>query len=152
MQQDMLQACASFLRTQPDLVAAFGDAPSADPPVIAFWTDFAGTGTPSQFLVLTEPTSTETFESPDSGGEVWSTADGTIAVQVYAESKTQVRQLADMVIDAMNDAALPVNGLIYFRRTNRQFPVMTGVGPGPDSPPTYYSRVVQFRYLIETPN
>lgn len=221
MSPDLLAACVAWLRGQAAIVAAFGEDLTASPPVIKFWSDYAGPTTPAlPYLVFAEPQSTESFETIDQDQDVSSLTDGTLIVNVFAESKLDCRQLADTVGESLNDAPLvfglpaagtgtvsvgnglgtvtfsapqsrllgrqllvngdsssgsylilsgtgaawtiqPVYGgatnaaatwstvgtaLVYFRRTAKQFPIISNIGP--DSP-TSFSRALQFRFLIE---
>jgi hypothetical protein len=105
----ILAAIVAYLRSIPSIVAAFGDAPPAEP---HFWSDYGGPVVPAlPYAVFAEPTDHEGFETIDNNAEIWSIADGIVTCQVFAASKTQARSLADRLASALNDAPLAFVGI-----------------------------------------
>lgn len=112
MNPDLLAACIAWLRANPGIVSAFGENLAATPQLVKFWSDYAGPIVPAlPYLVFAEPTDKEGFETIDNSNDIWSLVDGIVACQVFAESKTAARRLADQVAEALNDADLAFAGI-----------------------------------------
>ncbi len=149
MNPDLMAAAVAYLRSIPEVVKIFGDAPPEAP---KFWSDYAGvSGSEDKlpYLVLTELASQESYETitdDDIAGEV---ADGIMQFDTFAEGKTEARQLSTLVADTLRDAPLEFDGggLIYFRPVARSYPVVTAVGP--QGAATAFKRTIQFRFLVE---
>ncbi len=146
MNPDLLAACIAWLRTFPAIVAAFGDS-SATP---KFSSQYESPVVPAlPYLVFLEGKNVASYETVDQAHQVGETGDGMLTFHVFDEGMTSVRQLADDVATALQDADLVFsNGaLLLFRRLLTDFPVSSSTGP--DGRATVYKRTVLFRALTE---
>jgi hypothetical protein len=145
---DLIAACIAWLRDDPRIVAEFGDdADSATG--LKFVSDVEPPGANEPYVVFDEPMEVESYESRDQSNRRSSLVQGVFHLTVFDSEKLAVRKKADMVAASLQDAPLAfVDGvLVYLRRTERRFPIVTA--PGVVSNVTAYKRVVEFTYMIE---
>jgi hypothetical protein len=142
---DLVAAVIAWIRQQPALVSAFGDSPTTQ----KFGSDLAAPKTGYPYLNFFEPDEDESYETADQTGLVSSVADGTLALEIVASGKLQVRQLSEQVAAVINNAPLTFadGNLIYLYRTTRKFPTVTGTGPGTNV--VVFKRYLEFDYKIE---
>ena len=149
--EDLLAACVAWLADSPLLSRRSAKISRPPPPLIKFWSDYAGPTEPAlPYLVFAEPQMSESHETADNEWNISAVYDGVVIFTVFDESKTTARQLGDQCADALFDADMVFGsglGLVLFRPTNRAFPIITNIGPG--GIPTSFGRQVQFRFIIE---
>jgi hypothetical protein len=146
---DLVAACIAWLRLHPAIVAAFGDTAAAQ----KFGSDLHQRDTDPPYLSFMEPDEDEGYETVDASGLPSSLCTGTLALEVCggggSRGKLYVRQLAELVVKALNDAPLTFQdgNLVYLRRNRRKFPVFKE--PGPQGNVQIYKRILEFDYHIE---
>jgi hypothetical protein len=145
---DLIAACIAWLRSKPEVVAMFGDVASSST-LLKFTSDVEPPRTGMPYAVFNEPEEVEHYETEDGSRRLSSTVYGAFQINVYAREKLLVRQYADSIGEALNDAPLVFTDgvLVYLRRSERLFKSMTTPGPTPDV--TAFKRIVEFNYVIE---
>jgi len=145
---DLPAAMIGHLRDQPTIVAAFGEDTSA-PATTKLWGDEVRAGVAMPWAVY-EEIDRKTTDMTAAGGVVNRLNDLTIRWTVVGEGKQAVRQLAEMLIDGLNDAPLLFEGgkLMYFRSTSGPiFVPNQGIAP---STPSAYVAVVVFSAMVSS--
>lgn len=138
---DLPAAMIGYLRSQPSLVAAFGE----DTSVLAttkFWPDFAQGGVQLPWAVYDEPDATTTWMTEANGVKPF-LREATIRFLIVGEGKSTVRALADQIATTLNDAPLEWSGgqLMNFREKQSAFVPVGDLAP---NAPAAYARVVLF--------
>ena len=141
---DLIAACIAWLRQQPQIVSAFGD--SATTP--KFVSDILPRSLGPPYLVFYEPHEDEEYETIDARGPS-TIAEGVFHVDLVGTGKFAVRQLAEQVAAALNDAPLTfLDGvLVYLRRSVRHYPTFRTAGPSANV--VEFKRILEFEYKIE---
>lgn len=145
---DLVAAAIAWLRLNPTIVAALGDAVTPK-----FASDAEPRNQSPPYLVFYEPDEDEGYESIDSvRNQASSVCEGRLGMELVcpaATGKLGTRQLAETITAALNDAPLTfADGvLIYLRRTQRHFPTIRETGPGANT--VVWKRVIEFKYFIE---
>lgn len=145
---DLIAACIAWLRTKPEIVAAFGDDATSSTS-LKFTSDIEPPKTDAPYAVFNEPEEFDGYETIDHTGRPSSLAEGYFQLSVYATEKLLVRKLADMVAASIDDAPLVFTDgvLVYLRRSERKFPTFTSPGTGANV--TMFKRLLEFEYKIE---
>jgi hypothetical protein len=145
---DLIAACIAHLRSDPAIVAAFGDAKGVAGKD-KFVSDVELPKTDLPYAIFDEPQEIEDYETQDQTNRYSSTIRGVFHLTVLADEKLAARRLGDMAAASLNDAPLVFQDgvLMYLRRSERRFPVVAATGPGPNV--TMFKRVVEFMYMIE---
>jgi hypothetical protein len=145
---DLIAACIAHLRSDPAIVAAFGDAKGVAGKD-KFVSDVELPKTDLPYAIFDEPDESEDYETQDQTNRYSSTIRGVFHLTVLADEKLAARRLGDMAAASLNDAPLVFQDgvLMYLRRSERRFPIVAATGPGPNV--TMFKRVVEFMYMIE---
>jgi len=144
---DIIAASIAWLRTNSQIVEAFGDSPATK--VYKFTSDLEPRSTDAPYAVFYEPQEVESFETTD-GSKITSEIDGVYRIDVFSDGKLLTRQLCDLVGQSLTDANLQFTSgiLIYIRRSQRQYPTVEVPGTGTNA--TLFKRMIEFEYKFET--
>lgn len=145
---DLIAACIAWLRSKPEITAAFGDAPTSAS-TTKFVSDLELPTSKMPYAIFSEPMEHETYETPDQTGRFSSLVTGYFVITVLWTEKQTSRKLADLVAASLQDAPLVFTDgvLMYLRRSERRSPIVTT--PGADEEGTRYKRIIEFEYRIE---
>lgn len=143
---DLPAALVGWLRSQPTVVAAFGEDTTALA-TTKFWADLARPGVNLPWAVY-EEVEGEVTSMTAAAGVTCSLETGTIRFVVVAQGKKAARDLGRTITRALNDAPLVfADGvLMYLRARKPSFAPVGSLAPGN---PNAYARVVVFETMVQ---
>lgn len=143
---DLPAAMIGWLRSQPTIVAAFGEDTSA-PATTKFWADAARQGVALPWAVY-EEVDGELAAMTAAGGVTCRIETGLVRFVVVAEGKRAARDLGRMVMKGLDDAPLVFDdGRLMYLRARRPFFAPAGT-LAPNSPGAS-ARVVVFETMVQ---
>ncbi len=147
MAADLYSAVISQLRATPSLISALSEN-TAIPGGTKIWMDFAEGQPPPPWLAIVEIGESTEFLSIDSASKINYLCDGRFQLSVFATGRKQVRDIAKLVIGALDDSSLTFNDgtLMELRHSSFSAQVEHEVAPGFQA---IYHQIVEFHYKIQ---